>query len=129
MTTCRAPRFAWMMRPIPLAVLLLGAAAFVSAAEIAPPLTGRLPTPWSEDAAAGRGWTEYPRPQLVRERWSNLNGLWDYAITPLTTPVPLARLDGKIRVPYAVESTLSGVGRSLSPTQRLWYRRSFDLAS
>ena len=77
-------------------------------AEIAPPLTGRLPTPWAADAAAGRGWTEYPRPQLVRERWLNLNGLWDYAVTPLAATAPIDHFDGKIRVPFALESTLSG---------------------
>src|ERR1043165_3204781 len=84
MTTCRAVRFSRaVMRTLPPLVLLLVAVAFASAAEIAPPLTGRLPTPWSEDALAGRGWTEYPRPQLVRERWQNLNGQWDYAVTPV----------------------------------------------
>lgn len=87
-----------------------------------------MPTPWSADASAGRAWQEYPRPQLVRERWFNLNGQWDYAITPLGQSTPAAKAyEGKIRVPYPLESTLSGVGRSLAPDQRLWYRRTFEV--
>jgi beta-galactosidase/beta-glucuronidase len=116
-------------RRIAIAALVLALAGRSPAAEIAAPRTGQLPTVWSADAAAGRGWTEYPRPQLVRERWLNLNGLWDYAIAPIAAPAPAnsAAWNGKIRVPYAVESTLSGVGRSLAPDQRLWYRRTFEL--
>jgi hypothetical protein len=107
-------------------LLLLSLTLAVRAAELTPPRTGHMPTPWSDDAAAGRAWQEYPRPQLVRERWLNLNGLWDYAITPLGAAAPApAAYDGKIRVPYPLESTLSGVGRSLAPHQRLWYRRTF----
>ncbi|MDO8539023.1 MAG: glycoside hydrolase family 2 TIM barrel-domain containing protein [Opitutaceae bacterium] len=110
-------------------LLLFALLALVArAAEITPPRTGHMPTPWTADASAGRAWQEYPRPQLVRERWLNLNGLWDYAITPLATAAPAGQAyDGKIRVPYAVESTLSGVGRSLAPNQRLWYHRTFEI--
>jgi beta-galactosidase/beta-glucuronidase len=99
------------------------------AAEIAPPAQSALTTPWTDDALAGRGWTEYPRPQLTRDRWLNLNGTWDYAITPAAKPTPIAgrSFDGKIRVPYPVESLLSGVTRSLAPGQRLWYRRTFEV--
>ncbi len=98
------------------------------AAELTPPRTGQLPTAWSADALAGRTWTEYPRPQLVRDRWQNLNGAWDYAVTPLAAAAPAAgAYEGKIRVPFALESTLGGVGRSLAPHQRLWYRRTFEL--
>jgi len=67
---------------------------------------------------------EYPRPTMRRERWVNLNGWWDYAIAPrrqTTAPQPT----GKIRVPYAIEATLSGVQRALLPEERLWYRRDF----
>jgi hypothetical protein len=81
-------------------------------------------TPWAGDAKAGRGWQEYPRPQLVRERWQNLNGPWDYAITPATAATP-ANYEGKILIPYPLESVLSGVTRGLKPDERLWYRRAF----
>jgi len=67
---------------------------------------------------------EYPRPQMTRPDWLNLNGEWDYAILSKDSPAPQT-WDGKILVPYAVESLLSGVQKSLQPDQRLWYRRIF----
>ncbi len=69
---------------------------------------------------------EYPRPQLVREAWLNLNGSYDYAILPADAPKPTS-YDGKILVPFAIETPLSGVERALLPEERLWYRRSFTL--
>ena len=69
---------------------------------------------------------EYPRPQMTRPAWINLNGWWDYTVRPdsarLDAPV---EMDGKILVPFALESHLSGVGRPLLPDQVLWYRRTF----
>jgi beta-galactosidase/beta-glucuronidase len=85
-----------------------------------------LTTPWTADAANGHGWTEYPRPALVRSAWLNLNGAWDFAIAEAASPVP-SRYDGKILVPYAPESALSGVKRSVMPNNRLWYHRSITL--
>ncbi len=67
---------------------------------------------------------EYPRPQLTRPQWVNLNGSWDYAILPRESPAP-QRYAGKIRVPFALESLLSGVQKPLLPDQKLWYRRTF----
>jgi beta-galactosidase/beta-glucuronidase len=63
---------------------------------------------------------EYPRPQLVRPEWKNLNGLWDYAITGINDPMPKS-FDGRILVPFAVESALSGVGLQVGPEKALWY--------
>ena len=85
-----------------------------------------LMTEWGAKVAPDNAWREYPRPQFVRERWQNLNGLWDYAITAKNAPAP-ATFDGQILVPYAVEAALSGVGKSLRPDQRLWYRRTFAI--
>ncbi len=65
----------------------------------------------------------YPRPQLRRSAWQNLNGAWQYAITE--TPERPAAWQGNIRVPFALESALSGVGKSLRPGQSLWYTRRF----
>lgn len=67
---------------------------------------------------------EYPRPQMTRPKWTNLNGYWDYAIQPKDQTAPLT-YEGKIFVPYPVESMLSGVQKQLMPDQRLWYRRTF----
>lgn len=84
-----------------------------------------LKTPWGEKVTPENAWREYPRPQFVRDRWLNLNGLWDYAITAKTAPAP-TKFDGKILVPYAVEASLSGVGKVLQPDQRLWERLRFS---
>ena len=82
-------------------------------------------TKWADEVNPSTPLPEYPRPQMVRNNWLNLNGLWDYAITPVDaegfTP------EGKILVPFAVESSLSGVGRQVGKNQALWYERTFDL--
>ncbi len=74
---------------------------------------------------------EHPRPQLVREGpegdpgWRSLNGLWDFALTPLGREPE--RFPERILVPFPIESSLSGVGRALRPDQRLWLRRRFEV--
>lgn len=90
------------------------------------PVPGKMITPWGEKVTPASAWSEYPRPGFVRPRWQNLNGLWDYAVRPRTTTAPTS-YDGRILVPFAVESTLSGVGRPVTPTDRIWYRRSFTV--
>jgi len=89
---------------------------------------GRLPTRWDKDIPYEHPWAEYPRPQMVRDRWLNLNGPWDYALTDsAATKTPLS-YTGKILVPYPYESALSGIqGGSSVPGQRLWYRRFFTI--
>ena len=82
-------------------------------------------TPWGESFDRMHPLQEYPRPQLRRESYLNLNGPWDYAITP-TADAPL-RYDGQITVPFSPESPLSGVGRTLLPTETLWYHRRVTL--
>jgi len=85
---------------------------------------GPLLTTWGEQTTSENTWRAYPRPQMIRSGWSNLNGDWDYAITSVTnSPSRPVRWDGKIRVPFAVESLLSGVGKMLEPDQFLWYTR------
>ena len=91
------------------------------------PADNPLTTPWTGKVTAEHALPEYPRPQLVRPKWTNLNGLWDYAIRPKAEDRP-AQFDGKLLVPFAVESALSGVKRPLTPEQRLWYRRGFTAA-
>ena len=87
---------------------------------------GKVPlmTRWAEQVGPNNAWPEYPRPQLVRPDWVNLNGLWDYAITPdaATSAPPFA---GQILVPFPVESALSGVMTNFDEYSKLWYQRSF----
>ena len=86
-------------------------------------------TPWGEKVTDDNAWRQYPRPQMVRENWTCLNGAWDYAITPITnTFVRPTKWDGKIRVPFALEAPLSGCGgRLLQPWEYLWYTRELTL--
>ncbi len=90
------------------------------------PVEGHIMTRWAKQVSAENPWPEYPRPQMVRDEWQNLNGLWDYAVVSRISPRP-QRWDGKILVPFAVESTLSGVKKPVLPDQRLWYRRAFTV--
>src|SRR5687768_9120549 len=90
------------------------------------PAKGPLMTRWAAAVSPERVHPEYPRPQMTRERWQNLNGLWDFAIRPRSEGRPAA-FEGQILVPFAVESALSGVMRTVGPDNRLWYRRTFDL--
>jgi hypothetical protein len=90
-----------------------------------PPIA-RLKTQWTDRVSRRLPHPEYPRPQFARPTWQNLNGLWDYAIRPQGAARP-AEFDGKILVPFPVESYLSGVGRTVGPKHSLWYRRKFQI--
>jgi beta-galactosidase/beta-glucuronidase len=103
------------------------AAGSAGAAEAWQPAKGPLMTRWARDVSPDHALPEYPRPQLVREEWRNLNGLWNYALTPKDAPQPASWAEGRILVPYPVESALSGVMKTVGPDQRLWYRRTFEL--
>ena len=82
-------------------------------------------TEWTSTVSATNPLPEYPRPQLVRESWMSLNGLWEYAITADRT-VP-ETFDGYITVPFSPEAPLSGVQKTLESGQYLWYRRTLTL--
>ena len=89
------------------------------------PVGDRIITVWGENLDPADVLPEYPRPQMVREHWMNLNGLWEYAITPVES-VP-EEMDGRILVPFAVESALSGVGRAVTENDALWYSREITI--
>ena len=85
-------------------------------------------TPWGEKVTSENAWREYPRPQMVRQGWTCLNGDWDYAVTSVTnTPGRPEKWDGRIRVPFALEAPLSGVQRFLEADQFLWYTRTITV--
>lgn len=85
----------------------------------------KMSTPWTEAVDRSEPLPEYPRPQMTREGWMNLNGPWEYAINT-STRFP-QRFDGEILVPFSPETELSGVGRTLGKGEYLWYRRTVTL--
>lgn len=101
--------------------------AFASQAQWQP-AGDKIKTEWSETVNPKQVLPEYPRPQMVRGEWSNLNGEWEYAIRAKGGVEPTA-YDGNILVPFAVESSLSGVQKTVGTDNELWYKRTFDIPS
>ncbi len=91
--------------------------------------TSELVTRWGREVTPENAWREYPRPQLVRDQWTNLNGRWEYAITPRAEQAAPGSWDGTILVPFCLESKLGGVRRPLQPTEALWYRTAFETSA
>ena len=85
----------------------------------------QLYTRWGREMDPEHVLSEYPRPLLVRENYTNLNGYWEYGFTEEYREPE--KYQGKILVPFSPESVLSGVSRQLKPEEYLWYRRSFRL--
>ncbi|MEA5063973.1 MAG: glycoside hydrolase family 2 TIM barrel-domain containing protein [Petrimonas sp.] len=92
------------------------------------PAGDRLKTRWASQIDVNNVLPEYPRPIMERSQWQNLNGLWNYAILPVGKQIP-GSFDGKILVPFAVESSLSGVQKRLGSENELWYQREFTVPS
>lgn len=88
------------------------------------PAGDKIKTKWAEQIDSQNVLPEYPRPQLERTDWVNLNGEWEYAIKPKGEVEPNS-FDGNILVPFAVESSLSGVQKEVGENNELWYKRSF----
>lgn len=113
-------------------ILLTAAALLTTLAGAAQwqPAGDHIGTEWGEKLDPQNVLPEYPRPQMTRTQvqdgWQNLNGLWNYAILPMgETP---EKYDGQILVPFAVESSLSGVGKRLGDRNELWYNRTFTIS-
>jgi beta-galactosidase/beta-glucuronidase len=108
------------------ALLIPVAAALpVHAADEWKPAAGPLMTRWAKDVSPQNARPEYPRPQMVRKDWQNLNGLWQFEPAKEGQEPPMGKdLKEQILVPFPVESSLSGVMRH---EERMWYRRTFDV--
>ena len=113
------------------AVTLAGAAVLAQQAppqaqqpQSTPPVKPPIQTRWATQVSADKVLPEYPRPQMTREQWLNLNGTWSYAIRPASEAKP-DKWDGDILVPFAAESMLSGVLKEVGSANKLWYRRTF----
>ena len=89
------------------------------------PAKGPLATPWAKDVKADKPLPEYPRPQMVRPEWQNLNGVWQFAVAKEDEQPPVGKnLGGEILVPFCTESALSGV---MKHAENVWYRRTFSV--
>ena len=109
--------------------LLLSQSVVVSA-QTWKAVPGKISSPWAEKVDPGKPLPEYPRPQMVRSNnWKNLNGLWNYALSPKGTTTAPKSYSGKILVPFAIESSLSGVGKTVGKDSLLWYQTSFSVPS
>ena len=106
---------------IALSLLATGAASAQYA-----PAGDKIRTPWAEQIDVNNVWKEYPRPIMERTAWKNLNGLWSYAVKPKGEAQP-TKWDGEILVPFCIESSLSGVGKTLGDKNELWYNRTFTV--
>lgn len=105
-------------------MLLAGLAVGKSAWHPAP---CRLMSRWAHRVRPGHAWTHYPRPQMRRSVWKNLNGLWHYAITSRHQLHAPKQWTGHILVPFSIDSALSGVGKIMLPSDCIWYHRSFSI--
>ena len=105
-----------------LASLLMVTASF---AQEWAPVGENIRTTWADQLDPANPLPAYPRPQMVRQDWMNLNGLWNYAITDAFAES--FDVQGKILVPFAIESSLSGVGKRVSKGEALWYEREFTV--
>ncbi len=90
------------------------------------PAGDKIKTRWASQIDVNNVLPEYPRPIMERAEWQNLNGLWDYAIQPVGSQKP-AGFDGEILVPFAIESSLSGVQKRVGRDNELWYQRTFTV--
>ena len=111
-----------MKKTIIAILLLVGIAAKGQYA----PAGDRLKTRWAEEVNPQNVLPEYPRPLMTRDTWKNLNGLWDYAITSKEAGRP-DDFEGQILVPFCIESSLSGVMKTVGADKALWYRMSFSV--
>ncbi|MFI0504506.1 AbfB domain-containing protein [Streptomyces albogriseolus] len=123
----------WTATVLAVAALLAGTALTVPGAATAAPAAwtpkpAPMTTPWTNQVPVDNPLPEYPRPQLTRPDWANLNGVWDFAVTSADAGRPTA-FPEQIRVPFVAESALSGIQRRITQNDKLWYKRTFGVPS
>jgi len=89
-------------------------------------LEGMITSKWAKTVTPENVWQDYPRPQFERTQWKNLNGLWNFAILKNNQAQP-KKFQGKILVPFSFESALSGVGKNITPEDKMWYKKTFSI--
>jgi beta-galactosidase/beta-glucuronidase len=105
----------------------ISALAIFSAATLSAqwkPAGDKIKTQWADQIDPENVLPEYPRPQMVRTQWENLNGMWDFSLNERGGE---ASYGEKILVPFAVESSLSGLQKTVTPDDEMWYKRTFDV--
>jgi len=107
-------------------VALLLAFGMLAYAQEWKPAGNRIKTQWADKVNPANPLPEYPRPQLVRDQWQNLTGMWEYVIRPKGNAIP-GNYEGRILVPFAIESSLSGVQKPVGENNELWYHRTFTI--
>jgi beta-galactosidase/beta-glucuronidase len=116
----------YMYRYKSISVALLLAFGMLAFAQEWKPAGNRIKTQWADKVNPANPLPEYPRPQLVRDQWQNLNGMWEYVIRPRGNAIP-GNYEGRILVPFAIESSLSGVQKTVGENNELWYHRTFTI--
>ncbi|MFI8208248.1 AbfB domain-containing protein [Streptomyces werraensis] len=127
------PRRRWTATVLAVLALLAGTALTVPGTATAAPAAwtpkpAPMTTPWTNQVPVDNPLPEYPRPQLTRPDWANLNGIWDFAVTSANAGRPAA-FPEQIRVPFVAESALSGIQRRITQNDKLWYKRTFNVPS
>lgn len=116
-----------MMKSCLLLGSIISASLFssIALAENWQPQQGAMLTQWGEKVTPENVWQAYPRPQMVRQNWQNLNGLWQFKTQEKNAPAPQS-YNQQILVPFVMESPLSGIGKRLAETDVIWYQKEFE---
>jgi len=109
-----------------ISIILAIGTCLVASAQGWAPAGNNIKTRWASEVSPDNSHPEYPRPQMERGLWQSLNGLWNYSVRPVED-AEMGKEDGQILVPFCIESSLSGVGRTITAEDAIWYSRTFSV--